>query len=86
LSEKEFEEKTIVIPLWKAHKTGNYIRTKKAVSVLREEVSKVIKDGNFVIDNKLNEQIWAQGIKKPPRSIKVKIKKEADGRIVVTLP
>lgn len=86
MSEKEFEEKTIVIPLWKAHKTGSYRRTKKAVSVLREEVSKVVKDGNFVIDNKLNEQIWAKGIKKPPRRIKVKIKKEEDGKIVVTLP
>jgi large subunit ribosomal protein L31e len=86
LSEKEFEEKTIVIPLWKAHKTGRYRRTKKAVSVLREEVSKVVKDGNFVIDSKLNEQIWAHGIKNPPRRITVKVKKDEDGKIVVTLP
>lgn len=86
MSEKEFEERTIVIPLWKAHKTGSYLRSKKALSVLREEVSKVVKDGNFVIDGKLNEQIWAQGIRRPPRRIKVKVKKDEDGNIVVSLP
>ncbi|MGQ9781714.1 MAG: 50S ribosomal protein L31e [Nitrososphaeria archaeon] len=85
MSNKGFEEKTIVIPLWKAHKTGNYIRTKKAVSVLREEVSKIVKD-DFVIDSRLNEQIWARGIKNPPRKITVKIMKQEDGKIVVTLP
>jgi large subunit ribosomal protein L31e len=86
LSEKEFAERTIVIPLWKAHKTGKYLRSKKAISVLREEVSKVVKDGNFIIDEKLNEQIWAQGIRSPPRRITVKVKKDEDGNIVVSLP
>ncbi|MGD0330485.1 MAG: 50S ribosomal protein L31e [Nitrososphaeria archaeon] len=86
MSEKEFEERTIVIPLWKTHKTGSYRRAKKALSVLREEVSKVVKDGNFVIDSKLNEQIWAQGIRRPPRRITVKVKKDEEGNIIVSLP
>ena len=86
MSDKDFEERTVIVPLWKAYKTGNYIRTKKAVSVLKEEISKIIDNDNFVIDNKVNEQIWAKGIKKPPRRVTVKIKRQEDGKIVVTLP
>ena len=86
MSDKSFEERTVVIPLWKSYKTGNYIRTKKAVSVLKEEIFKIVKDDNFMVDSKVNEQIWAKGIKKPPRRITVRIKKQEDGKIVVTLP
>jgi large subunit ribosomal protein L31e len=86
MSEKNLEEKMVVIPLWKSQKTGRYRQTHKAMSVLRDEVAKVVKDNDFLIDTQLNEYIWARGIKNPPKRITVRIKKGEDGKTIVTLP
>ncbi len=38
------------------------------------------------LDSKLNEMIWARGIEKPPRKIRVKAIRFEDGLIEVSLP
>ncbi len=86
MSKKNLEEKMVVILLWKSQKTGRYRQTHKAISVLREEVAKIVRDEDFLIDTQLNEYIWAMEIKNPPKRITVKIKKGEDGKTIVTLP
>lgn len=86
MSEKEFEEKVITVPLWKAYKTGKYRRKKKAISVLKGEISKLLKDNEFIVDTKVNEELWSRGIKNQRRRLSVRIKKREDGKIIVTLP
>jgi large subunit ribosomal protein L31e len=88
MSENKLDETIFTVPLWKAYRTGKYRRAKKAILVLREEVLKRLKeDGEkIVIDQKLNQKIWARGIRKPPRKLLVKLRKQEDGKILVTLP
>jgi len=38
------------------------------------------------VDSRLNEYIWAKGIEKPPRSVRVKAIRFEDGLIEVSLP
>jgi len=59
-------------------------RAKKAIKVLRELIKKVVKKDNIKISAKLNEYIWARGIKKPPTKIPVKIIEKED-RVYVDL-
>ncbi|MEM3403564.1 MAG: 50S ribosomal protein L31e [Nitrososphaeria archaeon] len=86
MPEENFEERVVTVPLWKTYKTGKYRRTKKALSVLKEEISKILKDNEFIIDSKVNEELWSRGIKNPKRRLSVKIKKLEDGKIIITLP
>ena len=46
-------------------------RAKRAVSLLREFIKKHMKVENVEIDQELNEYIWARGIQKPPRKVKI---------------
>ncbi|MGB9724931.1 MAG: 50S ribosomal protein L31e [Nitrososphaeria archaeon] len=88
MSENKLDEIIFTVPLWKAYSTGRYRRAKKAILVLREEILKRLKEdeGRIVIDQKLNQRIWARGIRKPPRKLLVKLRKQEDGKILVTLP
>jgi large subunit ribosomal protein L31e len=38
-----------------------------------------------IIDTTVNEAIWARGIKKPPRKIRVRLSKDDEGIVTVTL-
>jgi len=53
-------------------------RAKKAIKVLREMIKRIVKKENIKISARLNEYIWARGIKKPPTKIPVKIVEKED--------
>ncbi|MEM0052989.1 MAG: 50S ribosomal protein L31e [Nitrososphaeria archaeon] len=88
MSENKLDEIIFTVPLWKAYKVAMNKRAKKAISVLKEEVLKRVKseEVNIVIDQMVNQKIWKKGIRKPPRKILVKLRKQEDGKILVTLP
>jgi large subunit ribosomal protein L31e len=44
-----------------------------------------MKPSELIIDPSVNEAIWARGIKNPPRKIRVKMTKDSDGVVTVTL-
>ena len=83
-TEKLEEEKEYVIPLrakWK--KVPRYKRASKAIKTIKEFLVRHmrIRDRDLTkikIDKYLNEAIWLRGIKKPPKKIKVKVKKDGD--------
>ena len=76
------EERFYTIPLAKEYmKAPKWKRSKKAVKALREFLSKHMKeDKDYVfISQDLNELIWENGIKNPPRKVRVRVTKSVDG-------
>ena len=39
----------------------------------------------LIVSQEVNEKIWARGIEKPPRKIKVRVTKDKDGNVTVYL-
>lgn len=78
-------ERIYTIPLAKAWAVPKYRRAEKAITVLREFVQRHMKPEEIIIDTAVNEVIWARGIKNPPRKIRVRLSKDPDGTVTVTL-
>lgn len=79
-------ERTYTIPLRKGTlKVPRKRRSKKAISVLKEFVSKHAKSTEVVIGERLNEAIWTNGITNPPSFVTVTMRKEDDGKVFVNL-
>lgn len=69
------EEKIFTIPLRKAFRTARTRRAKKAISVIREFLERHMK-GEVKIGKSINESVWARGIQKPPRRVRIHATKE----------
>jgi len=78
-------ERIYTVPLGRAWVAPKYRRAEKAVNVLRNFVERHMKPSSVVIDTKVNEAIWSRGIEKPPRKIRVRMAKDDDGVVTVTL-
>jgi len=79
-------ERNYVVPLRRGFlKTAPYKRSKKAITTLKEFISKHMKSDNVAIGKELNEMIWKHGIKNPPSKVSVTAIKDKDGRVSVNL-
>lgn len=83
--EEIIDERIYVIPLAKARKGPRNKWAKKAVRYTREFMERHFKPEALVISQEVNEAIWARGIQKPPRKIKVRATKNIDGLVVIYL-
>ena len=83
--EEIIDERIYIIPLAKARKGPRNKRAKKAIRYLKEYMTRHFKPESLVITQEVNERIWARGIQKPPRKIKVRATKNIDGLVVVYL-
>lgn len=70
------EEKIYTIPLRDAYKAPRPVRARKAMTYLKGYLKKHLKTEDILIGPGLNHEIWSRGIKKPPRKVKVTVKKE----------
>jgi large subunit ribosomal protein L31e len=77
------EERTYTIPLRKVWGPPRGKRTPRAVRLLRAFVKRHMKVENVEISNEVNEELWARGIRKPPRHITVRLVKDKEGRVIV---
>lgn len=92
-SEEEFEEeiqeeRMYTVNLAKEFmKTKNWKRTKKAVKALRQFAVRHMKpEADMVfISQDVNERLWENGIKNPPRKIRVRMTKSVEGLVRVYL-
>lgn len=73
------------INLGKAWITPEHKRTDRVVNMIREFASKHMKSDEIKIEQELNRQIWARGKTNPPRKIRVKMVKDEDGVVTVSL-
>jgi len=52
---------------------------------LKAFIQRHMKSESIIIDPKVNELIWRRGIEKPPRRIRVKVSKDEEGVVKVSL-
>ncbi len=83
--EEIIDERIYIIPLAKARRGPRNKRAKKAIRYLREFMDRHFKPESLVISQEVNEAIWARGIQKPPRKIKIRATKNIDGLVVCYL-
>jgi large subunit ribosomal protein L31e len=73
------------INLGKAWLTPEYRRTDRVVNMIREFAQKHMKSEEIKLDQDLNRQIWSRGKTNPPRKVRVKMAKDEDGVVTVSL-
>lgn len=73
------------INLGKAWLTPEYKRTDRVVNMIREFAQKHMKGEEIKLDQDLNRQIWSRGKTNPPRKVRVKMAKDEDGVVTVSL-
>ena len=83
--EEIIDERIYIIPLAKARRGPRNKWAKKGVRYLREFMERHFKPESLIISQEVNEAIWARGIQKPPRKLKVRATKNIDGLVVVYL-
>jgi len=87
MSESEIEvDREYTVPLTRAWITPRHQRSARAVRVLREFAVHHMKSEEVKIDPEISEAIWKRGITKPPRKIKVRMTKDEDGLVRVSMP
>jgi large subunit ribosomal protein L31e len=73
------------INLGKAWITPEHKRTDRVVNMIREFAEKHMKSDQIKLDQALNRQLWSRGKTNPPRKVRVKMAKEEDGTVTVSL-
>ena len=84
--EEIIDERIYTVPLRKAYWTGSRLRrSNKAVRVLRKFVERHMKPEELLIQPEVNERIWARGIQKPPRRVRIRATKNSENLVRVYL-
>ncbi|MBI5133210.1 MAG: 60S ribosomal protein L31 [Thaumarchaeota archaeon] len=84
MSEEELS-RVYTINLSKVWLAPRIRRTKRAINMIREFAQRHMKSDDVKIDRNLNEVMWERGIRKPPRKIRVKMVKDEDDVVTVSL-
>ncbi len=78
-------ERIYTVPLGRAWIAPRYRRAEKAITVLRKFIDRHMKPEDVVIETAVNEEIWKNGIQNPPRKIRLKMSKDDEGVVTVSL-
>ena len=81
-------ERIYVVPLRVVKVSPRTKRANRAATEVRNFIARHMKtdEEKVWIDTPVNEALWARGIQKPPRRIRVKAVKFEDGVVEVSLP
>src|SRR5919107_176019 len=69
----------------KAWLTPKHKRTDRVVNMIKEFAIKHMKSSQIKIDQDLNRYIWQKGKTNPPRKVRVRIVKDEDDQVIVSL-
>ena len=84
--EEIIDERIYTVPLRRAYWTGSRIhRANKTVRVLKQFIQRHMKPEELLIQPEVNDKIWARGIQKPPRRLRIRATKNADNLVRVYL-
>ncbi len=85
--EEVVEERIYTVPLGRARIVPRKKHSPKAIRMLRGFIERHMKaeEDSVRISNEVNEKIWGRGIEKPPRKIRVRVTKDAEGVVTVHL-
>ena len=73
------------INLGKAWITPQYRRTDRVINIVKDFAKRHMKTDDIKIDQDLNNQIWSRGKTNPPRKVRVKMLKDEDETVIVSL-
>lgn len=73
------------VPLARAWISPRHHRAVRAINMIKEFARKHMKSEEIKIDEELNHLIWERGIRFPPRRVAVKMEKDEDGVVTVSL-
>lgn len=73
------------INLGRAWITPEHKRTDRVVNMIREFAEKHMKSDEIKLDQDLNRQVWSRGKTNPPRKVRVKMVKDEDDVVTVSL-
>jgi len=79
------QERIYTVPLKEAWHAQRYRRSEKAMMVLKAFAKRHMKAKEVAVDNVVNETIWARGIKSPPHKIRVKMTKDDEDKVTITM-
>ena len=82
---EETTTRVYTINLGKAWITPEHKRTDRVVNMIREFAERHMKSNEIKLDQDLNRQLWSRGKTNPPRKVRVKMVKEEDGTVTVSL-
>lgn len=87
LAEKgEILERIYTIPLKRVIIAPRQRRAKRTINIIKEFAMKHMKSSNIKLSPEVNEKIWERGIRSPPRRITVKMVKDEEGIVTISLP
>ncbi|MEM5804891.1 MAG: 50S ribosomal protein L31e [Candidatus Aenigmatarchaeota archaeon] len=72
------DEKIFTIPLREAYLKGRKERAKKASAVIKEFLARHMKSDDIKIGLSINNAVWARGMQKPPRRVRVHALKDGE--------
>ena len=78
-------ERVYTIPLGKVKLSQSQHRAVRAINMIKEFARHHMKVENIKIGEDLAKQIWARGVRRPPRKIRVRMSKTDEGFILVSL-
>jgi large subunit ribosomal protein L31e len=78
-------ERIYTVPLKEAWNAQRYRRSEKAMMVLKAFAVRHMKAGTVKVDAAVNTAVWARGIKSPPHKIRVKMTKDDEGLVTITM-
>jgi len=73
------------INLGRAWLTPQHKRTDRVINMIREFATKHMKSDEIKLEQDLNRQIWSRGKTHPPRKVRVKMVKDEDGVVTISL-
>lgn len=85
MSIEENLTRVYTINLGRAWITPEHKRTDRVVNIIREFAEKHMKSSEIKLDQDLNRQVWAKGKTNPPRKVRVKMVKDEDDVVTVSL-
>ena len=88
MSEEEriLEERIYVVPIRKLMRGNRGLqRAKKAVATLKSFVSRHMHSEDVKIMEEVNKRIWGNGIRNPPRKIKIRVVRTENNVVKVYL-
>jgi large subunit ribosomal protein L31e len=80
-------ERIYTVPLIGAYKTVRGKRASRAVKILKSFLARHMKtqEERVKVSAEVNSFLWQGGMQKPPKRVKVKVKRDAKGEVSVSL-
>ena len=77
-------ERVYTIPLGKVLLSPDNRRAMRAINMIREFARRHMKAQEIKIDQSLSHEIWARGIRSPPRKVRVRMMRTDEGHVLVS--